>query len=601
MTQDFTEILDWANGFISNQTPIGVNSRLKDSLMPGSFNTWIEGRSRFRSWDGLAFFNNFGNNTTHIVGGLLGTLQTGSIIMFLDGLYWLIGSGNANVGNSTTVTALGSLSGNRLNKLHYFNSKSLAAGGGGPIGPTPPSLLPAGISTPTSPPVIAVAPKVAGDGARLSGLVSVRVTYVSPVTGSESNGSPPSVAVNFDMDNVQITLPPTPPELLLGGGTPKVRLYATFRGFGAFGPWFYVGGSERDLQSPFTTTWSDGDLLRILAPIDHDPPRSATHCFSLGDIMILAGAGGRLQASKPGLPECYPPDFETNLDPQEDVLAIRGRPEDGWQYVCCRNSIHAVSLNEDELAPIIPRAIFGQVGIANKNAATQVSGQLYFYSSLKNASRTSGSKDPDSSFSVDVEDQMQDWNPSLVCVGYHQEEDAVFYFHRTTALVYKRKLGMWCAPFILDLEAGNTTEEDVSSCETINGQLIISVGSSDGGQLQYRVSGGTNPNMPWRAIPFWRDGEGGQNYDKTLHHSRFSYNVPQGQTVEAILRTNFDLATVRHTSGPLAGGPLSKYSKWQQFNVTDAKAFTVDFQGTGGNAMVEQVTVEGGTCNIHSG
>lgn len=596
MTEDFKEVLDWAGGFISNQAAIGENSRFKDCLIPGSKNVWIEGRSRFRSWDGLAFFNNFGNSVTHIVGGMLGTLKRGSVIQFLDRLYWAIGDGNVSVGNGSTVTALGSLGGARTNILHYYATQVLTGSLGMPIS----GLFQAGISKPVSPPVISAhtSKTVNGIAGRLSGLVSIRVSYVSSITGTEGNASDPSNTVAFDGDYVQILLPPTPPDARQAGGVPKVRIYSTVRGFGAFGPWFYVGQSEFNQESPHITTWSDGDLLRILAPIDHDPPRQATHCFSLGDVMILAGAGGRLQASLPGFPEAYPPDFETNLDPQEDVLAIRGRPEDGWQYVCCRNSIHTVSLNLDDEAPITARAIFGQVGIANPNAACQVSGQLYFYSGGKNASRTSGSRDPDSSFALAVEDQMQDWDPNKVVVGYHQIEDCVCYFHETTCLIYKRKLDQWCAPFILDNLAGNSSGAEVSSCETIDGRLIFSVGTSDGGQLQYALSGGSNPNLPWKAIPAWREGQGGQGYDKTITHFIFSYDIGSGKQIECLLRGDFDLSTVRATSGLLSGSALPVYAKWVQCNINNIKVFTLEFQGTGGNQLVQDCLVLGGVCTL---
>lgn len=589
MTQEFEETLDWAGGYFPNQAVIGKNSRIKNSLMPGSKNVWIEGPSKFTSWDGPAPFANFGNNTTHIVGGLLGTLRTGSVIQFLDRRYWAIGSGNVNVGDGTSVTALGSLTG-KENILHYF-----AIIFGTQIGQPTAALLRAGISKPVGVPLIS--PAADKTNGRTSGLISLRVSYVSPVTESESNASDPSVPVMFDGDNVQVVLPPTPPEVLQGGGTPLIRLYSSFRGFGAFGPWFYVGNSERPLTSPFTTTWTDGDLLRILAPIDNDPPRSATHCFSLGDILVLAGEGGRLQASKPGLPEAYPPDFETSLDPQEDVLAIRGRPEDGWQYVCCRNSIHAVSLNEDDARPIIPRAIFGQVGIANKNAATQVSGQLYGYSAKKHAFRTSGSKDPDVEFALPVESDMADWDPNKVVVGYHQTEDCVVYFHKKIALVYKRKLDQWCAPFVIDTES-NTTGEEVASCETIAGQLVFSVGTADGGQIQYVFSGGNNPNIPWRAIPFWREGDGGQGYDKTIDAYIFSYGIGAGKQIEAILRGDFDLNKIRATSGLLSGSAKALYSPWIRPNITDIKAFTVEFRGQGGGQTVQDCVVLGGVCNM---
>lgn len=416
MTRDFKVPMRWSEGYYPNQALSGEGSRILDSLMPPSKNMWIEGPNKARSWDGMASFGSFGNKVMALVGEILGTLTTGNIIRFRDGMAWVVGSGPVKIGSGGAGTSLGTASAN----LQFSNALGSLTMAGIPKAIGTPGLFYATRSglLRTDPNALNADDIIAG---RNNGLISIKISACSLDQGvnraiSEGNASEPSVPVLFNDQAAIIRFPTNP----IPGRLAAWRIYSTFRGFGKFGPWFFltqvpvIGAAESSYPGKvtgapageFAITWSDGDLKSIFAPIDHDPPPAGTHVFSLGDVMVVVSGAGRLNVSKPGFPEAYPPDFEAFLDPQEAVISIRGRPSDGWLYLGCRNSLHTVSLNEDPIVPIIPRSEWGQTGVANPNAMCLVNNVLYVYSGEKLFNRTSGIKDqPDKRWAIPVESE----------------------------------------------------------------------------------------------------------------------------------------------------------------------------------------------------
>lgn len=600
MTRGFTEKLRFSNGYVPNMNKVG-DARLRDGLDIGSKNVWIEGIDRIRSWDGIASYASFGNTIMQLVGRIIGTIGSGNVVRFRDGMTWCVGSGKVSIGDNNGSVQF---SGNASSDLQFANALG--------------TLVMAGIPKPVGTPVITPVTTISSTNVtgRINGAISIRVSYRAFDTKAEGNASEPSASVTFTDGVARFTFPASPLPI---SRNPIRVVYSSRRGFGKFGPWFKLvevpflsPESVSNVTQPgnsmgpasdgqFYYTWSDGDLKSIFAPIDFDPPDGgATHVFSLGNVLCVVYPGGRIVASIPNSPESYSPDGEVFLDPQEDVTRVIGRPGDGWLYLACRNSIHTANFREDISPAIFTRSIYSNSGIANPNACALYGDVLYYYSALKGFRRTGGGSEPDPTFAINVESEpaRMGWNPDFVCVGYHEEEDAVFYIHKTIALVYKIKLNQWCAPFDMR-DGGIPAGQEVTSCVTIGGKLVIATGTADGTRQQFVITGGNSTTIPFKAVPFWKDGgEDGEGYLKRVDHYRFAYELRQGATIRAILRTNFDLSTARDILDSQQGAGIGKYSAWRYTNIPDVLSFTLEFEGQGGNASIYNGIVLGGKTTM---
>lgn len=191
-------------------------------------------------------------------------------------------------------------------------------------------------------------------------------------------------------------------------------------------------------------------------------------------------------------------------------------------------------------------------------------------------------------------------DPAECCVGWHQMEDCMVYFFGDVAFVYKVKLNMWCAPFYIQ-DGGVPAGQRVVGCETLNGRLIFS--TTDG--TMYEFSGGASTTIPWKAIPFWRDpGPGGEGWPCEIDGYTWSYEIPMGSEMRAILRTNFNLQDAIFDPGPSVGVGRGRYSDWAKFDLhndlqgREIKTFTLEFQGTGGGCVVFNGVVTGGVSRM---
>lgn len=607
MTTPFQERMTWGRGFVSNQSLVGPE-RIQDSLIPGSSNVWVPGPGRVVSWDGTLFFSGYGNETMMLSGDKIGTLAAGSVIVYRERSIYFIGSGSVRVGNDVFSFLFTNPASSQLQVRvpPTTGQEPLTSSG---------IEVTVGLAKP-QPPGFRVAKNSDGSpkAGRAQGTFSVRASLYREVTGGEGNASEPSVIVTAADNTLAIQLPPA--GSMSAASPSHINVYSTRRGFGAIGPWFFLTripvNTQRAIAEGFTVdpdvtmgtyiqlNYSDGDLIGgRFAPIDYDPPLPGTHCFSLGDVIVVAGVlgGSGLSPSIPGAVEAFSPLNITFLNPQEPIIGIRGRASDGWQYVFCRNSLHAVSLG-DEVTPIIPRAIWPNTGIANKNAAAFVNSEFYGFSGKKGAVRTSGTEDPDSTFALPVENIMGTWNPNNVVVGYSHDDDCVVYFHGLTALPFMRKQGIWSAPF--NLADGGAQGNRVLSAVEYKGKLIFAtdfaaVGDGPQGVVMYEFSGGGLTTVPWKIVPAWRDG-GAEGWYKTITGWRTSYNTGSSNLTSRLL-TNFDPTTAQETDVS-AGAGRPVYDDWVKTNVKDAKVFTLEQSGTGGGREVEGTTVIGGITKM---
>ena len=582
MTTPFQELFSFDGGYYPNQGLVG-GERVPNTLIEGSKNVWVEGPNRVRSWNGALAYASYGNTIMGLLGNQIYTLSSGSACLYRSGTIFYVGSGSLVTG-TTSGTTQGTAS----------SSLSIVLGPG--------NIVNAGITVGTSEvPGVSVSTENASQ--IQPGVYSVKYTLSRLSTGAESNGTVASANITLDgTKKLRITFP--------NQSVFSRNIYISKRGFPQ-GPWFKVPSSA-PLVSPYVKDTSsspvilplnglsplvvdvdirDGDLLDINPPLDYDAPLAATHVFALGDIIILVGGlgGGGVQFSKPGKPEAFPPDFVTFLTPNEPVLGIRGRPADGWQYVFCRNSLHAVLLTGDDLVPVTTRAIWSETGIANPNAASFVGGEFYGYSGRRGALRTTAGNqtaEPDVTFAIPIESDMQSWVPANVVVGYSQDDDCVVYFHGNQAWPYKRKLGKWSAPFTL---ADGGASGNVTSCVTFQGKLIFSIGSS-----MFEFSGGSTVT-PWTIVPQWR--EPGQGYYSTLTGYRTAFDVGTATLRQEIL-TNFNTAMVKDTFN--VTGANAGYTLWRKKNIKNIKSFTIRYSSSGANHYVYESNAIGGITRMRT-
>jgi hypothetical protein len=98
--------------------------------------------------------------------------------------------------------------------------------------------------------------------------------------------------------------------------------------------------------------WADSDLLAHLAPIDDFQPPAGTHCFSIENVMNVAGCyadavnaptqnlpGSAIAVGIPNFPESFNPDHLLFLP--DKLTHILSRPSDTFVYVLCNKSVYA--------------------------------------------------------------------------------------------------------------------------------------------------------------------------------------------------------------------------------------------------------------------
>jgi hypothetical protein len=527
-------------GYVSNQPPQGS---IPNSAVAGS-NVLFTGIGLCRSYRGDSSVAGNGGDAMWLVGTEIGGVRgTGSVILYRNAK-WHIGSGTGFVG-STTYSLTADLA---IDHASYT----------GPAGLSAPGTVTIAESATVSP--------------KMQGSYSVKLTRVRSSTGAEGNASEASNVLSVMQKKVTVTFPAT------ADGQDKWGIYCTRRGFGATGPWYWLrdvasGGASTDID------WYDGDLVDRFAPFDNDPPLDGTHCFSLGSIMNVAGVlGNGVSPSKPGKPEAFPPDTVVFLNPNETILAVTGRASDGWQYIICRNSLHAAIITGSSINPIIMRPIWTDTGFASMKSFCLVESELYGYTGKRGAVRTRQQSEPDTSFAFPVLPTMEGWTSSGVAVGYSAEHDMVVYGHGSELIAYNRTTEQWSTPL--------TFSGSVQSMVTKAGVLYISSANA-----LYTFDTGSGSS--WSIRPVWTDGGVGP-FPKTIRRMMVSANY----AVDIALLTNLSTsAAFTDTTSDATSG--DHHTNWYKLNVRRAKTLTVSISGSGSAQTVYDVFVDGLATGAH--
>lgn len=240
----------------------------------------------------------------------------------------------------------------------------------------------------------------------------------------------------------------------------------------------------------YALEWRDSDLAGAdLAPIYDYPPPAGLFGGVLGDVTFVDGClgddvdvnastatdpalypGNAIAVSEPMRPESFSPTsyIFTNDTP---IALIEGSQGVYWRFG--RNSLGVLRYTGGSPAISYERLWTG-AGINNQNNVTLAAGgRLYAYTGARGAVRTGNQGELDTSFAAAVSNDMVNWNPANVVLGYDANTQYVFYAHNQTILAYYEPLNMWCAPLNVAESLG---DRQILAMVTFNSEVYISAG-----------------------------------------------------------------------------------------------------------------------------
>lgn len=473
-TNFFEDQIQFKAGYYNNIPPSGPSIDNIDVAYEAS-NAVFTGLGQATSWRGIQPFSSNAPAYLQLVGDALGGLATGSAILYRGKSVWYIGTGSVYYSDLATPidTASSTL------KFKYSGT-----------------IYNAGLSGPSAPTAVLY---VDGTGVpvtgTVSGSVSVKITRVRSVTGTESASSDQSATVSPSNGQIQLTFP----ALNTADHQDQWGIYVTKQTFGDIGPYYfysYINDTDLDGSRRYFLNFKDADLFNNLAPRDIIVAPAATHLVSLGDVMLLVGteSGVAVLPSLPSQPEQYDLSLTWYLTPAEPVVRVDTRPADGTVYIWTKNSLQTVIETGDSNAPIITRAVWPNTGIIGQSAACLTESGAYAFSGRQGMVRTSGYADPDTTFALPVQSLVTNWNPEDVVVGHDPGSNSIVYCHQKTILAYNQANNLWSGPLdITDFLVTNNPDTRVVGAATYNGELYLSVGNGSSNSLyKYGVGVGTN-------------------------------------------------------------------------------------------------------------
>jgi len=222
--------------------------------------------------------------------------------------------------------------------------------------------------------------------------------------------------------------------------------------------------------------WFDNELIPISPPIDAFPPAiTASFIAGLGNVMILIGTeeGLGIAVSSPNFPEAYPPELRQNLP--EAPVGVLSRPQDGFLYVVCENSVHELRWSGIITSPIAVRAVANQVGAAGQRGMCQAGEDIYLFTKSKKPARILGNGVIDTNFGDRVEALTKTWNPLNVSLSFDESKSYIAYCHGTQMLLYYPAQDYWTPPVNLAaIEQIGKANGDIISAFTLGGVIHVS-------------------------------------------------------------------------------------------------------------------------------
>lgn len=263
--------------------------------------------------------------------------------------------------------------------------------------------------------------------------------------------------------------------------------------------------------------WSDGELIISQEPpIDHFPPPSGTQCAAIGNIMNVGGCYGGVgwACSDPGQAEAFNPDNVSFLS--EPLLFCIGRPQDGFIYLICANSISAaVYTGAINGPPVMVRQVWDRVGCAGFSAAGIYGKTLYLFTNGNKIARTGPDGNLDYEFSKVVADDIADWDPELVSVSYDDSRQAMCFIHDKEILCWHIEQNRWSTPINLAAVAGSGNPTGtITGAYTQDGRMYLLAHESSNYNLYLFDEAGAGKST-WFFTISWQNGGVGHNIKTT--------------------------------------------------------------------------------------
>lgn len=436
------------------------------------------------------------------------------------------------------------------------------------------SSFPLGLAPPSAP-VVALAN---GSNNYMDGSQSFKLTFRRTITNGETEPSEASnIVVCNDASTTGAVSVPIPSKATAGGAQGAAasvrycRIYKSISNFSTLGPWFMVADVDYNVNpnaQNYIVDIYDGSLLGITPPIGVELPPAGTHAFRLGGYICVAGCYGGfgIIASYLNNMDAFNPDSVTFLNPAAPITACVGRANDGFQYVACRDSLHACILTGSPDTPILSRVLWGQDGFLGPNQMCYVESELWGMSSTRGPVRTMAGGVPDRSFAQPVIRTLEQMGSSAV-VGYDPATNQVVYAGMDMAIAYMRGLpgDKWSAPVPL---AG-----DVQSKVTFGGKLYFVI---DGTLWEW------NAGSPVVATfqPFYRSADG---HEITITDMQVRAKVDSSATLE-VLEGMADAATT-YTATALSMDGTTRHSEWVKMNIARLRSYAPKVVLTGGGEI----------------
>jgi uncharacterized protein YheU (UPF0270 family) len=583
----------------------GTNPALQPagSLARGSKNLLKLANNKTVAWKGVAAVGGFVGgrymaNTPNGSYASLGDKTTagiGSIIGLIANALGFIGAGPLYItGVSRAVSASTAL------QFLLWKSGSYTGAGTGPIT--------AGIDPPSAPTIA----EVAADASTInSGTTSARLHFVRSSTGGRSRASTPSATLVVSGHKVRLTVQGADLTYASTQGVDRLGIDLTQWGFGFSGPHYeyseiaisslaVVDGVANSVE----LEWSSADVaFKPLAPIDDYPPPASVFAVSMEDVIAVIGCYGDasgISATNPGtaiavsLPvfiESFPPDNLLFLP--ESPVGVLSRAADGFSFIGCKNSVHALLYTGGSPALSL-RTIWPNTGVqAPHNMCLGDGGRLYAITAKRGLVRIGEKGEPETSWAEPVADIISGWTLTDAVLVWDNDHQCVVAAHHKTLLAFNVQTGKWST----ELDGTGAVTGNICAGVTQDGGAIFSANDGIANISMYYFNQGSGttweaylPSVPSQAIA--------DEVQQILGMARFDNT----STVTVKVFTNGDTSSAKATKTftPAGTGPQHLPPAKLRPNVRGAMSHQlyISQAGSGGDAGIDVLESLGVSSNI---
>lgn len=303
--------------------------------------------------------------------------------------------------------------------------------------------------------------------------------------------------------------------------------------------------------------WSDGELIISQEPpIDHFPPPSGTQCAAIGNIMNVGGCCGGVgwACSDPGQAEAYNPDNVSFLS--EPLLFCIGRPQDGFIYLICANSISAaVYTGAINGPPVMVRQVWDRVGCAGFSAAGIYGKVLYLFTNGNKIARTGPDGNLDYKFSEEMSDDISGWDASAVSVSYDDNLQAMCFIHGQQVLCWHIEQGRWSIQNLAAVTGSGNPTGTITGAYTQAGRMYLLAHESSNYNL-YKFNAAGSGKAAWFWTTSWQNGSVGHNI-KTTKKLLLDYSAAESRSLTGSMLASSTTFT-RVSGTALVAGDVNK-------------------------------------------